>query len=73
MRRKIEIAAHAHTNLNIFAAIASILEGGTIYGSRTAQSTAQKIIRLCNEEGMRQLRTYDKTAAPPVDGRPKSE
>lgn len=55
-------AAHAHSNLNIFAAIVSILEGGHIYGpgAGSACRTADKIITLCKAEQARQLAAYDK-------------
>lgn len=55
-------AVEAHTNLNTFAVVVSVLEGGCLYGSRTADITAQKIIKLCQDEMQRQLRIYDRNA-----------
>lgn len=61
-------AARAHSNLNTFASIISILEGGHVYGGHSA--SAEKIIKTCRAETTRWLRIYDKhvaaaTAAPP--------
>jgi len=53
-------AVEAHTNLNIFAVIVAILEGGCIYGGGTAQTTVSKIVKLCQQEQQRQLRIYDR-------------
>jgi hypothetical protein len=53
-------AMDAHSDLNIFAAIEAILEGGTIHGSN---ATAAKIIGLCRTECQRQLRLMDKAVA----------
>lgn len=52
-------AAKHHTDLNIFAVIVSILEGGHIYTS-SGMSMAARIIRLCQEEEHRQLQAYDR-------------
>lgn len=54
-------AMDAHANLNIFASIAAILEGGVIYGGENA--AAKKIIGICNKEQQRQLRLQDKAVA----------
>lgn len=56
---RIEEASQAHTNLNMFAAVAEMLEGGCIYGVGTAPDTAQKIVKLCRKEQQNQLRIYD--------------
>ena len=56
-----EKAAKAHTNLNMFACVAAMLESGCIYPvSHSANATAQKIIKLCQAEQQRQLRIYDR-------------
>lgn len=47
----------AHTNLNIFSAIQSILEGGHIYGD--TNKAAGRIIQICNKEMQRQLKLMD--------------
>lgn len=54
-------AMDAHCNLNIFAAIVAILEGGTIYGGENA--AAKKIIAICQAEQQRQLKLQDKAIA----------
>lgn len=58
----VKIAAKAHTDLNVFASIVSILEGGSIYmpGSKEA---ARKIIRICHAEQQKRLRDYDNAVA----------
>ena len=53
-------AAKAESQLNVFASIQAILEGGTIDGSGTASATKAKIITLCLAEQQRQLKLYDK-------------
>lgn len=56
-------AARAHTNLNTFGNIVSILEGGSVYGHGSASTTASKIIVLCKSEMNKQLRIYDRHIA----------
>jgi len=57
-------AAKAHTRLNCFASLVAILEGGCLPGgSRTADATAEKIIKLCKQEQQRQLRLFDTLSA----------
>ena len=51
-------AAKAHTDLNTFAAVIAILEGGVIYTSSGAR-LASEIIRLCRAQAVKQLRAYD--------------
>jgi hypothetical protein len=52
---------NAHCNLNIFAAIAAILEAGVIYGGEN--SAAKKILAICAKEQQRQLQLQDKAVA----------
>ena len=54
--KPVAAAMSARSDLNVFAAIAAILEGGTISGSNTA---AAKIIKICHVEQQRQLRLMD--------------
>jgi hypothetical protein len=54
-------AAHAHTNLNAFAVVARIMEGGFLYGSDN--KAARKIIAICEAEQRRQLNLFDKAMA----------
>lgn len=58
----IRAAAEAHTNLNVFASIVSILEGGHLYGA-TSDRTAQRIIEICQAEERRCLARYDRAVA----------
>lgn len=57
-KKRLETALHAHTNLNMFAAIVEMLEGGTIYGG--TNSARNRIIAICKKEQQRQLRILDK-------------
>ena len=53
-------AAHAHTNLNIMAAVVAILTGGCIYPTNhSVHATVLKIVKLCESEQRRQLSIYD--------------
>lgn len=54
-------AMNAHCNLNIFAAIAAILEAGVIYGGGNA--AVKKILAICAKEQQRQLQLQDKAVA----------
>ncbi len=61
MRKLLREAANAHTRLNTFYSLIAILEGGCLPGcSESASKTANQIIRLCKQEGGRQLRLYDR-------------
>jgi hypothetical protein len=54
-------AAEALSNLNIFAAIETILEGGHVMGGATNGGIAAKakIIAICKAERRRQIRIFD--------------
>ena len=56
-------AARAHTNLNTFAYIVTLLEGGHLYGDAKANKAANEIIAICKREQARWLRGYDKAKA----------
>lgn len=58
----IKEAAEAHTNLNVFASIVSILEGGHLYGCHSDR-TANRIIEICKAEQSRCLARYDAAVA----------
>lgn len=60
LRVLIKEAARAHTNLNTFASVVSLLEGGHVYGY---QREADQIIRICNRAQQRFLDQYDRAAA----------
>ena len=55
-------AAQAHTDLNTFAAVVSILEGGHIYRANT-YSAVQRIIKICQTEQAKALREHDRALA----------
>jgi hypothetical protein len=57
-RRHARRACEAHSDLNIFAAVEAILDGGTLY-TEAGQKTAQRIAALCRKERKRQLGQYD--------------
>ena len=54
-----KLASEAECNLNAFAAIQAILEGGILRGP-SADCAKGKIIKLCLEEQQRQLVAFDK-------------
>lgn len=51
-----------HSDLNIFAAIQAILEGGVLY-TQPGQRMAERVIKLCKQAQQAQLRAYDKANA----------
>ncbi len=55
----IKAAAKAHTDLNVFASVVSILEGGHVY-TATGRAEADAIIRRCKAVQQRLLREYDR-------------
>lgn len=55
-------AAEAHTNLNVFASVVSILEGGHLYGAASDRA-AQRIIEICKAEQSKCLARYDRALA----------
>lgn len=60
--KAVQEAAEAHTNLTVFAAVVSLLEGGHLYGS-ASNDAAALIIDLCRDEQQRCLRAYDLAVA----------
>lgn len=58
----IKMAAEAHTNLNVFASVVSILEGGHLYGAYSDRA-AQRIIKICKSEQDKCLARFDKARA----------
>lgn len=59
----IALAAEAHTNLNIFAAVVSLLEGGHLYSSGACHTATSRIIRICKAEEIKWLAEYDRNVA----------
>ena len=64
----VTIAANAHTDLNVFAAVKAIFESGTVY-TQSGKRRAMRIINLCEAEMRRQLLIYDRTVKRARDGR----
>lgn len=56
----IKDAAEAHTNLNTFAVVVSVLEGGNICGYSAA---AERIIKICLREQQLYLEKYDRAVS----------
>lgn len=57
--KTIDKAARAYSDLNIFAAVTAIMEGGFVY-TPTGKRLAAKITKLCQAECQRQIRIYDR-------------
>lgn len=53
-----ERAANAHTDLNTFASVVSLLEGGHIYLPASRRAVG-KIITICKREQSKRLAAYD--------------
>lgn len=53
-------AANAHTDLNTFGTIITILEGGHLYCNESL-STADRIIKMCKAQQQYLLRLYDRS------------
>jgi len=62
-------AAHAHTNLNTWGAVISILEGAMLYGNSNQHNAAVKVIKIAKAEQQKFLRAFD-TAMNQVDSQP---
>jgi hypothetical protein len=54
-------AAKAHTDLNVFAGIVALLEGGLV--SSECQTTEFRIIEICKREQAKCLARYDRAVA----------
>jgi hypothetical protein len=59
MPSKTEEAARAFANLNTWAAIEVLLEGGMLYGTRT-HDAASKILKIARKERQKELKIYDR-------------
>jgi hypothetical protein len=59
MPSKTEEAARAFANLNTWAAIEVLLEGGLLYGTRP-HDAASKILRIVRKERQKELKIYDR-------------
>lgn len=56
-----DMAVH-HSTLSAFAAVVVILEGGLVYDP-AAEKAKQRIIKIAQQEELRQVRKYDKALA----------
>lgn len=59
--KDVDAAMTAKSNLNIFAALVAILEGGTLSGGDNAAK--RRITAICHKEQQRQLKIMDKAVA----------
>ena len=59
LKATINDAAHALCDLNTFASIVTILEGGHIYMPGSHKASAQ-IIQICRREQQKRLMEYDR-------------
>lgn len=55
-------ATRAHTNLNAFASLVALIEGGVFYGSETHAAT-RRITAICLKQQAKYLREYDRAVA----------
>jgi hypothetical protein len=61
-RDDIDLAAEAHTNLCLFAAISDIIEGNNFHGAR-AQSAVEKITEICSRQKTVAFREFEAASA----------
>jgi hypothetical protein len=54
-----EMACHGHSDLNVFAAIQAILEGGVIYNTASLRASDQ-IIAICKREQSRLFKLHER-------------
>ena len=62
VKENIRVAMNAHTDLNTFASLQAILEGGCLHGP-TCYKSSQRIIAICKKEMQKQLAIMDKAIA----------
>jgi len=55
-------AANAHANLNTWACVAALLEGGTLSGANTYRAQ-QRVIKIAHAEMQKHLKEYDAAMA----------
>jgi hypothetical protein len=65
-RKDIRSAAVALSDLNVFAIVEKIVEGGSLHSP--SHRGAEKIIRICRDEMQKRLRDYDRAVAKASDG-----
>jgi len=58
LKKHIVKAAEAHTNLNVWAQVENLLEGGCFYGTRHHEPVA-RILKIVQEQRVRELHEYD--------------
>ena len=57
LKSLIKEATQAHTNLNVWGSIVTILEGGHIYGGR--HEVAGQVIEMCKQQTEAELDIYE--------------
>lgn len=58
-----KLAAEAHTNLNVWAAVTAILGGGLLYGRNEDHASVDRVIKIAHAEQQKWLRRYDTAIA----------
>ena len=61
-KERVYRAAEAHTNINTWAAVVTLLEGGHLYSGR-GHIAAQRVIKIANAEQQKELAIFDKACA----------
>lgn len=65
-RHPVDTAVDAHTTLQTFASVVTILEGGSLYDP-ASYAAAERIISIAKAEQQKLLRRYDKARAQAKD------
>lgn len=56
-------AAEAHTNLTMWAAVATLLTQGLLYGNSDDHAAAGRVVKMAHAEQRKWLRRYDAAIA----------
>jgi len=59
MKKHIQTACKAHTNLSVFECVVSLLESGSVYGGVGSERAKEQIIRAAKKEQQRLLTIHD--------------
>lgn len=70
MRKHIDAACRAHTNLSTFEAVVGVLESGSVYGGVGSEKAAQRIIKIVRAEQQRLLTIHDAAVAAAMSATP---
>jgi hypothetical protein len=63
VRAAAKVAAEAHTNLNTWGAVQTILESGLLYGKTRKHAAARRVIATAKTEQQKWLCVYDSALA----------